>query len=306
MIIEEKEINNYTYVSVKFNAKEDKKILDKIKQKAKEDALKVNKKSPDGIIRENDLIGYNNLGGVLAEKIVKLYLNQKAEQNNIKVNIFSPPFTGHFEHRDIKINLNGKEKTIEIRSSFQYKQPDLNKVISSSLSLIGPYTTSYKGEEPEKDFFIQVFHRYFNPEIIEKIENEIEAIIIGGVQKNLEMKMAQNKRHKLCVQNSKNKIKGSHNCLKESTIFRNSDVHYLDLECHPINPKSFKPCAIECECNSSKLQRESNKLDLLEWKKENPTGEIFQIENAEQFDINKLKRFPTFQRPRFTYGGNLR
>ena len=87
----------------------------------------------------------------------------------------------------------------------------------------------------------------------------------------------QNKDHKTCVMGCKNKLNGKYNCLRESPIFRDGKVHLIDLECHTDNP-SLKPVAVECECGSGKLQRESNRLDLLEWKKKNPTGETFQFQ----------------------------
>lgn len=219
MIIEEKNLDGYNYVSVKFNVNEDKEILSRIKEKAKEDAIKVNKKSQAGKIREEDLIGYNNLGGVLAEEVVKVYLNYKAKENNLNVNIFSPQFTGYFEHRDIKVDINGKIKTIEVRSSFQYKTT-LQRVFTGAFSLIGGYITSYKREEPEKDFYIQVIHTYENPEILNKIDNEIEALIIGGGAKALfeemgEKRFLKQERAEYLVINPINKTKGVNYLAKE-------------------------------------------------------------------------------------------
>lgn len=212
MIIEEKSLEGYEYISIKLNKNEDKEVLSDIKQKAEGDATKVNKRSPNGQIRDNNLIRYNNLGGVLAEEVVKIYLKNKAEEKRVLIEIYSSPFTGHFEHRDIKIKINGKIKTIEVRSSFQYKTT-LQRVFTGAFSLIGNYTTSYKGEEPEKDFYIQVIHRYENPEIMNKIDEEVEALIIGGGTKNLfeeigEKKFLKQEGAEYLVINPINKTKG--------------------------------------------------------------------------------------------------
>ncbi len=101
-----------------------------------------------------------------------------------------------------------------------------------------------------------------------------------------------NKYHKEAVENCKNKLNLTHVCEMESKIFRNGEIHFLGLECHPNknNLTLFKPTAIEVEDGSSKLQRESNLADLQEWKRKNTDGEIFQIEDSDQLDISKLKK----------------
>ena len=110
--------------------------------------------------------------------------------------------------------------------------------------------------------------------------------------------MTESKKHKLCKIKCKNKLAGTHNCRGEVPINRNGAWNLLDLECPSINPK-FKDCAIECEINSNRYNRESNWKDLLAWKKKNPSGEIFQISDALELDINKLKKRPIFQKRRF-------
>lgn len=103
--------------------------------------------------------------------------------------------------------------------------------------------------------------------------------------------MTQDKKHKECVQGVINKTKASHSCYKEYPINRNGDYHFLDVVGHPHPDKpNLKSFATECESESSKPQQESNKLDLLEWKKHFPDGEIFQINDASQMDTNKLKK----------------
>jgi len=182
--IKKQNLGDYDYVLITLKSDKDEEIISKIKQKAKEDALKVNKKDTSGQIRGEELIRYNNLGGALAEEIVKIYLKNKSKENNIDAKIYSPPFTGHLEHRDIIVEVGGKIKTIEVRSSFQYKTT-LQRIFTGAFSLLASYTASYKGEEPEKDFYIQVIHRYENPEILNKIDDEVEVFIVGGGSKDL-------------------------------------------------------------------------------------------------------------------------
>ncbi len=104
--------------------------------------------------------------------------------------------------------------------------------------------------------------------------------------------MGQNKEHKQCVQNINNKVKNTHSCYKEYPIFRNGDVHFLDIVGHlnsSENENLYRPFSAECECGSSRLQQNSNKMDLLAWEKQNKSGVIFQINNSEEFDLGKLK-----------------
>jgi len=103
--------------------------------------------------------------------------------------------------------------------------------------------------------------------------------------------MGQERPHKQCVMDVANLVKKTHSTYKEYPINRLGDYHYLDLIGHPLSEEvNFKPFALECESGSSKSQQESNKLDLQEFKKRFPESEIFQINNANEFDINKLKK----------------
>lgn len=98
----------------------------------------------------------------------------------------------------------------------------------------------------------------------------------------------ESKKHKELVEAVKSTL-NKHNCRRESPIFRDG-WKFLDLECHPHNSKIHKPTAIECEINSSKIQRQSNLKDLAEWKRKNPSGVTFQIENIQDINTRKLVR----------------
>jgi hypothetical protein len=178
-----KEVDDgYIFVVVGLKNPEDKKIIEGIKQKALKDSSKVNKRSPNNLARSPELIYWNNLGGILAENVVKYYLNDLIREGNINAKILEEEFTTHEDHRDIKIRVGDIIKTIEVRSSFNYLA-SLKGVLSGKFSLIGQYTTDYKKTEPEKDFYITVIHRYKNEEIISRINKEVEVFIIGGASK---------------------------------------------------------------------------------------------------------------------------
>ena len=104
----------------------------------------------------------------------------------------------------------------------------------------------------------------------------------------------QNKEHRICVQQIINILKKTHQSYKELPIFRNSNVHFIDVVAFPHQDKPhLKPMGAECECNSGKKQRISNAKDLLEFKKRYPDAEIFQVNNSNQIDWRRLIRQKT-------------
>lgn len=179
MEIEERQDGNYCYVVINLGKERDFELINKIKTKAEEDSKKVNPSYLDGSICNKDLKYFNNLGGVLAEESVKQYILYLFDNLGVKGEILEEPFVNHKDHRDIKLKINGKIITLEIRSSFNYLT-FLKNVLEGKFSLLASYTTSYKGEEPKKDFYITVIHRYKNDEIINKLEDNVEVFIIGG------------------------------------------------------------------------------------------------------------------------------
>ena len=184
MHYETKAYKGYEYIVYKLTKNEDSIILNEVIEKAKEDYKKQNKKAPSGEIRPDDLIYCNNIGGVLAEKVVRLHLQGLIDKHKINARLLPSSFTTHAEHKDIKIEINGRIKTIEIRSSFNYLT-SLENVLTWAFSLLGKYTTSYKLEEPDKDFYITIIHRYKNREILSKLANSVEVFIIGGASREI-------------------------------------------------------------------------------------------------------------------------
>jgi len=186
MRIKEEKYQNYKYIIIELNKSEDKDLLERIKQKAKEDSEKQNKKNPKGEIRTEEWIYYSNLAGVLAEESTKLYISHIINKNNLNAEVYSPEFTTHYLHRDIIVKINNRKKTIEVRSSFQTSSHlGISGILTKYFRLLSNYTTSYKKDEPNKDFYITVLHRYNNEEIISKIEDSVEVFIIGGASKEV-------------------------------------------------------------------------------------------------------------------------
>lgn len=106
--------------------------------------------------------------------------------------------------------------------------------------------------------------------------------------------MGQSKDHKKCVQDVINRVKSTHLCKKEYPVFRDGNLHFLDVVGmpHP-DKKEMKPIAVECECGSSNLQRASNMQDLIEFRRRYPDVEIFQVNGAREIDFNRLRKIQT-------------
>lgn len=110
------------------------------------------------------------------------------------------------------------------------------------------------------------------------------------------------KDHNQCIDECQNRLSDTHSCLRESHIFRDGEIHRLDLECHPTseNLNRWRKTAIECESSSSKLQQRSNLEDLKQWKAQNPDGVGFQITDPSQFNKELLRKRQITKRKFFT------
>jgi len=186
MNFREEQFNNYKYIIADLDYSIDRIFLDNVEKIGRENAEKQNKNSPAGEIREKNIIIYNNIAGVLAEEIVIEYLKKLISDFKVNAKIIPTPFESHATHRDIKIEVNGKEKTIEVRSSFQISpRLTIGGVLTWAFRLLGRYTTTYKKVEQEKDFYVTIIHRYRNEEILAKIKDKVEIYIIGGASKEI-------------------------------------------------------------------------------------------------------------------------
>lgn len=182
MDFKEESYLNYVYVVASLTYSDDQQKIDYILKKAETTSKKVNQKYLNGQLCSPHLKKLNNIGGILAEEVVKEYIKFLIQENSIDAEILDDEFTDYESHRDIKVRVGKIIKTIEIRSSFNYLAK-LEGVLSGKFSLLGKYVTSYKSYEPEKDFYITVIHRYKNEEIGERIKSKVNVFIIGGASK---------------------------------------------------------------------------------------------------------------------------
>lgn len=106
-----------------------------------------------------------------------------------------------------------------------------------------------------------------------------------------------NKQHKKCVFGVINKLKRTHQSIREYPIFRRGNIHFIDVISFPHDDKPhLKPVACECESDSPKSQRESNLLDLKEFKKRYSDCEIFQVTDADEVDLKRLIKQPKLKK----------
>ena len=135
---------------------EDKELLEKIKIQIEE--MNTNKKNTSGEIRDEITLIKDKYLGIMSEKILTVFLNKHFEEKNIPFRAINEKFVNYDKHVDIIIKDlrdTNKNYKIEVRGSYPYKSKE--ETIWRNLSILGPYTTSYKSEEVEKDFYFFVF-----------------------------------------------------------------------------------------------------------------------------------------------------
>lgn len=167
----------------------DNNLLEEIKKKAIETSKQVNPKNLGREIRDEKELFLHNLAGIFAEEVIKGYLTQIKESNNVKV--IKRDFEGYGTHVDVDVEVNGVLKTIEVRSSFQYKT-SISRVLNGAFAIIGPYTHSSKKQEKIKDFYITVIHRC-EPLLFAENLDKFNSVtnIIGGVSKENLIKLGK-------------------------------------------------------------------------------------------------------------------
>lgn len=120
---------------------DDATLKTKIKKKALEVSKKVNQKNLGRETRTPQEVYIHCLSGIFAEEVVKSYLRKLREQDHLDLEIIEEEFNSYETHVDIKIKLNGKIKTIEVRSSFQYLT-SLSNALNGKFGLLGTYIHS--------------------------------------------------------------------------------------------------------------------------------------------------------------------
>lgn len=168
MLIELKEINcakctsfksinrSYKVALITFDLENnlfDQVIFKKIKKQGEELSKRVNAKQANKSTeaRNKDVMLINTTAGILAEYVWKLFLNSIHHPDN---------FVEVPELKDVSnqidLNIIGKNKKLEIRSSFAR-----NGIVFALcherqyFDVIGPYQNWYKPDEPQKDFYLR-------------------------------------------------------------------------------------------------------------------------------------------------------
>lgn len=141
---------------------------------ATELSQKVNVHDPSNKIRDPTERYRKGLGGVLAEYAVRKYIDIETSKRNLKVSLSSENESG-IGQIDLIIEVNGKKKTVEIRSSFFYKT-SFERLFTVA-SIIGWYKTQFKPDEYIKDFYLFVIHFYHPADIESLLKKEFVFIL---------------------------------------------------------------------------------------------------------------------------------
>lgn len=189
-------IDSYEYIITTFSYESDKQVLDGLIDEAAELAGIVNPFGPDGRLRSTGVRFNKNLGGLLAERAFREYVDGLINKKNLNVRIkeiseLKEEVVGNISWNqiDLILEVNGMIKTMEIRSSFSYKTslrrlfgfPLIND--KGAFSIIGWYTHTHKPIEEKKDYYIFCIHYYHPDNILVLCQDEIEVYIAGAASK---------------------------------------------------------------------------------------------------------------------------
>ena len=90
--------------------------------------------------------------GALAEDLLVKHLENVL---GVGFHVDSRDFVNYEQHVDIVISKNGREITLEVRSSFLFAQRP--SIVCRLHGVIGPYSTAVKPGEKPKDFYLYAF-----------------------------------------------------------------------------------------------------------------------------------------------------
>lgn len=194
MMQKTEQINGYRYITTTFKASEDKDFLETIINEATERSRKVGPYGPSGVLRSPAVRKNKNIGGLLAEKAFRIYVEKLIETKGANAKIIGSELREETVEEigtqiDFVLEVNGKQKTIEVRSSFSYKTnfPRLFGIPlidgKGAFSIIGWYKHQHKPEEKEKDYYVFAIHFYHPDTIQGKCKNEVTVYIAGAASK---------------------------------------------------------------------------------------------------------------------------
>jgi hypothetical protein len=196
MIQQTVNLNGYKYVKLTYSYASDKELIEKIIKKATKLSGVVNPHSPDGRLRTQDVTFNKLLGGLIAETAFLSYIEEQSKEKGIKFSVIESSFSQEedlaklgFNQVDLKIEVAGVVKEIEIRSSYSYKTT-LERLFGFPLingrgafSIIGWYSSKNKPMEVKKDYYIFAIHQYLPSETQGRVYANIDVYLAGAASK---------------------------------------------------------------------------------------------------------------------------
>ncbi len=184
------DFDGYKAIKITYSYLNDRELIESVIEKATRMAGVVNPHSPDGKLRALDIRTSKLIGGLLAESAFLHYLNKRAQEKKVALSVIDSSFLQEeglakmgFNQIDLKIQVNGVERDIEIRSSFSYKT-SLRRLFGADLrdgkgafSLIGWYSSGNKPGEVRKDYYAFAIHYYDPVEIRDRIMSDVEVYL---------------------------------------------------------------------------------------------------------------------------------
>jgi len=187
-------IDGYRYITTTFQFSKDKALLESIVNEATHLSKKVPPHAPSGYLRPFSVRLDKNIGGLLAEEAFKIYVEDLIKTKRLNAKVVRVAVTEESIEEigtqiDFVLDVNGKRKTVEVRSSFSYKTnfPRLFGIPliedKGAFSIIGWYKHQHKPQEEKKDYYVFVIHFYHPTEVQKKCKSEVTVYIAGAASK---------------------------------------------------------------------------------------------------------------------------
>lgn len=177
--------NNYkTYVELNFE--KDDPILIESMNRAKEMVRNVNPHDPSGNIRNDDELLSKNYQGCLAELITKKLLENAIVEKRLNSTVedsigFEVDVDGSAQI-DLKVNHDGKQHHIEVRSSCVRNGTEFG-ITTGHFHIIGWYVTNTKQKEIKKDFYAMILFPFDDSKTLNKFTEGLTVHFVGGATK---------------------------------------------------------------------------------------------------------------------------
>jgi len=133
-------IDGYRYITTTFEIPEDKAFLETTINEATERSRKVDVHAPSGTVRSPTVRKNKNIGGLLAEKAFRIYVEDLIKTKGLKAKLIPVALREESVKEigtqiDFILEVNGKKKTIEVRSSFSYLT-DLPRLFGHAFTMV--------------------------------------------------------------------------------------------------------------------------------------------------------------------------